>query len=89
MTASASVLESRRRKLSPVAQEAVNLLVADIRRFARCRKICSIWHATTNPLTPQLTRWSMWPTLLLSLWTTALLCWLDAETRACTPTAVV
>jgi signal transduction histidine kinase len=34
MTASASVLESRRRELSPVAQEAVDLLVADIRRFA-------------------------------------------------------
>jgi signal transduction histidine kinase len=34
MTASASVLESRRRELSPVAQEAVDLMVADIRRFA-------------------------------------------------------
>lgn len=35
MTASASVLVSRRSELSPVAQEAVDLLVADIERFAQ------------------------------------------------------
>jgi signal transduction histidine kinase len=35
MTASASVIEARRAELSPVAQEAVDLLVADIGRFAQ------------------------------------------------------
>ena len=35
MTASASVLESRRAELSPVGQEALDLLVADIERFSQ------------------------------------------------------